>query len=260
MMLQIPTFKRWLGILAITSLACLSFPGCRWTSLGQNTSGVQLFQQGRYPEALQQFEAAKQSDPTNPDSYYNLASTYHKMATVNKDSKLFEQAEALYNQCLDIAPNHTDCNRGLAVLLVESNRPDSAFELMKRWAQKSPNLSEPRIELSRLYQEFGQNKVAEQYLDEALAMDPNNAKAWSAKGRMRETSNDLQQAVDNYQRSLAINSLQPELYQRVAAINVRLASNNLSGTPGANGSSIIANGKSGSTSTANSTNTPTPRY
>ncbi len=203
--------------------------------MGQNTVGVQLYQQGRYAEALQQFESAKLADPTNADTYYNLASTYHKMGVAGKDNKLLEQSEALYNQCLDIAPNHVDCYRGLAVLLVESKRPDSAFTLLKKWAANNPNLSDPRIELSRLHQEFGQSKVAEQYLDEALAMDPNNHKAWAAKGRMREVSGDLQQAVRNYQQSLAINSLQPEIYQRVASINLRLASNTMIGsTPGIN--------------------------
>lgn len=216
---------------AIVCLALLIgwLPGCRWTSMGQNTVGVQLFQQGKYAEALQQFEAAKLADPTNADTYFNLASTYHKMGVANKDSKFLEQAEALYNQCLDISPNHVDCHRGLAVLLVESNRPDSGFTLLKKWAANNPSLSDPRLELSRLHHEFGNGKIAEQYLDEALAMDPNNFKAWAAKGRMREVSGDLQQAVQNYQQSLAINNLQPEVYQRVASINLRLASNTLTG-------------------------------
>ncbi len=80
--------------------------------MGQNTVGVQLYQQGRYAEALQQFESAKLADPTNADTYYNLASTYHKMGVAGKDNKLLEQSEALYNQCLDIAPNHVDCYGG----------------------------------------------------------------------------------------------------------------------------------------------------
>ena len=216
--------------------------GCRWTSNGQNTSGVQLFQQGRFAEALQQFETAKRSDPTNPDVYYNLASTYHKMGVANKDQKLIDQAEALYHQCLDLSANHVECHRGLAVLLVENNRQDKAFTFLKNWANQAPNVSDARLELSRLYQEFGQSKVAEQYLNEALAMDPNNSKAWAARGRMRETAGDLQQAIQNYQQSLAINKQQPEVYQRVAAINVRLASNNPSGVPSTTTANNIGSG------------------
>jgi tetratricopeptide (TPR) repeat protein len=96
-------------------------------------------------------------------------------------------------------------------------------------------MSDPRIELARLHQEFGQTKTAEQYLDEALALNPNDHRAWTARGQMREASGDLGQALQNYQQSLAINSLQPDVYQRVASLNVQMAQNAMSGTPPAGG-------------------------
>lgn len=197
--------------------------GCRLSSIGQNTVGVRLYQQGRYAEALQQFQLAQTSDPSNPDGYYNLASSYHKLGIAQKDAKMIEQAESLYNQCLDLQPNHIDCHRSLAVLLAESSRPDAAMRLLKNWAATNPNMPDPKIELARLHQEFGQAKVAEQYLDEALAMNPNDSRVWAHKGQLRETSGDLSQALYNYQQSLAINSLQPELYQRIATLNVKIA-------------------------------------
>ena len=221
--------------LATVLIGCCALitSGCRVTSMGQNTLGVRLYQQGRYSEALQQFQTAQVSDPSNPDTYYNLASTFHKLGVTQKDAKLIEQAESLYNQCLDLQPNHIDCHRGLAVLLAESNRPDRAMALLKNWAAKNPQLADARIELSRLHQEFGQTKVAEQYLDEALALNPNDHRAWTARGQMREASGDLSQALQNYQQSLAINSLQPDLYQRVASLNVKIAQNSMIGQPGA---------------------------
>lgn len=214
--------------------------GCRWTSVGQNTLGVRLHQQGRYAEALQQFQVAQRTDPTNPDAYYNLASTYHKLGITQKDAKLIEQSESLYNQCLDLSPNHVDCHRGLAVLLAESGRPDKAFGLLKNWAGRNPQMSDARVELSRLHQEFGQTKVAEQYLDEALAMNPNDSRAWTARGQMREQAGDLGQALQNYQQSLAINNMQPDLYQRVASLNVKIAQNTLA-TGGPTGGWTVQN-------------------
>ncbi len=220
-------------LLAIISLTASG--GCRWASSGQNTMGVRLYQQGRYAEALQQFQVAQKTDPTNPDGYYNLASTYHKLGVTQKDQTLINQAEALYHQCLDLAPNHVDCHRGLAVLLVESNRPDRAFALLKNWSTQNPSLADARVELSRLHQEFGETKTAERYLDEALAMDPNHYRAWAARGQMREAAGDLNQALQNYQQSLAINNVQPELYQRVTKVNNLIAQRNLTNGPQANG-------------------------
>ncbi len=244
----------WLNRSVVALLAiCLLGPsvGCRVTSMGQNTLGVRLYQQGRYAEALQQFQTAQTSDPSNPDTYYNLASTYHKLGVGQKDAKMIEQAESLYNQCLDLQSNHVDCHRGLAVLLAESGRPDSAITLLKNWATANPGMADARVELARLYQEYGQTKTAEQYLDEALALNPNDHRAWTARGQMREASGDLNQALQNYQQSLAINSLQPDLYQRVASLNVKIAQNTMSGTPQAGGAWTAQNPQPG---------TAAPRY
>lgn len=222
-------------IVLLLTCILVAASGCRVTSMGQNTLGVRLYQQGRYPEALQQFQTAQASDPSNPDTYYNLASTYHKLGVAQKDAQMIEQAESLYNQCLDLQNNHIDCHRGLAVLLAESGRPDSAMTLLKNWAAANPGMADARIELARLHQEFGQREIAEQYLDEALALNPNDHRAWTARGQMRESAGELGQALQNYQQSLAINSLQPDLYQRVASLNVKIAQNTMAGSPPAGG-------------------------
>jgi len=254
-------------------LFCCNLLGC--TRIVQNGTGVTLYQQGRYAEALHMFEQAKQTNPTDPDTHYNLASTYHRLGTAAKDQKMLDNAEAIYNQALELSPNHVECHRALAVLLVQTDRSDKAFTLLKRWAQRSPNISDARVELAKLHQEFNQTKIAEQYLDEALAMDPNNARAWAERGRLRENSGELMQAVQNYQQSIALNSLQPELYQRIGALNVRLTQNimattgsSIAGTaipaikPGVTPpTSLNASAPSSTNSASNTTiPAPSPRY
>jgi tetratricopeptide (TPR) repeat protein len=244
------------------AILCCGMCGC--TRLAQNGTGVTLYQQGRFAEALHTFEQAKQADPTNADTHYNLASTYHRLGTAAKDQKMLGTAEAIYNQSLELAPNHVECHRALAVLLVETGRPDKAFTLLKRWAQSSPNVSDARVELAKLHQEFSQTKIAEQYLDEALAMDPNNARAWAERGRLRENSGELMQAVQNYQQSIALNSLQPDLYQRIGALNVRLTQNaltstsrNIAGTQSVPSSPTLNAVAPSSTNSASNTSPPT---
>jgi Flp pilus assembly protein TadD len=210
---------------AFLLLSVLTHSGCRWASTGQNTLGTRLYQEGRYAEALQQFQAAQTADPTDPDAYYNLARTYHQLGVAQKNKPMIDQAEALYNQCLDLSGQHADCYRGLAVLLCQTDRSDKAFTLMKNWAQQNPQSSDARVELARLYEESGQDKVAEKYLDEALAINPASAEAWAAKGKMREKQGELALAVQNYYQSLSVNKLQPELAQHVATLNIKIAQN-----------------------------------
>ena len=64
----IGAYRKLLSLLVVI-LVVGATGGCRVTSMGQNTLGVRLYQQGRYSEALQQFQTAQVSDPSNPDTY-----------------------------------------------------------------------------------------------------------------------------------------------------------------------------------------------
>lgn len=221
---HIPTWKQPLRRLLLVFVAGLviSTSGCRFASDGQNAMGAQLYEQGQYTAAMQQFQKALASDPQNPDAYYNLAATTHRLGVQRGQSDLVEQAEALYNQCLDHNPNHVECYRGLAVLLADTGRPDRAFDLIKNWAAANPQNAEPRIELARLYEEANAPGQALKSLEDAVQIDATNSRAWLALGRLREQSGDPAQALQNYQQSLAINGTQPYALERVAVLTRQL--------------------------------------
>jgi Tfp pilus assembly protein PilF len=211
-------------LLLVFCLLAIAQSGCQFAASGQNSRGVKLHEQGQYSAAMQQFQQAIQSNPRDPDGYYNLASTTHRLAIQRNDSRLVEQAESLYNQCLDLSPNHVECHRGLAVLLMESQRPDRAFALIKNWVATQPQLGEARVELARLYQEGGEVQIAQKHLEDAVSQDPKNSRAWLALAQIRENRGDIQQALANYQRSYALNTQQPAVLQRIAALNQRISS------------------------------------
>jgi tetratricopeptide (TPR) repeat protein len=215
--------RRWcLGLLAGPMLAWMA-AGCKMAADGQNLSGVRLYQQGQYSSALQSFQEALAANPANADAYYNMASTMHRMGIQNNDREALAQAETLYNQCLDMDGNHVDCHRGLAVLLVETDRADRAFNLLKNWVTAAPTLADARVELARLYDEFGDAETARLQLNQALMLDQLNHRAWAALGRLRERSGDYEQALANYQRSFQLNQRQPQVAQRIATLNRSLA-------------------------------------
>ena len=213
----------WLLLSLLLGIAVAS-TGCQWAASGQNAQGARLYEQGQYTAALQEFQKAIATDPRNADGYYNLAATTHRLAVQRNDPKLLEQAEALYNQCLDHNASHVECHRGLAVLLIDSGRPDRAFALVKNWASRNPTLAAPRIELARLYEEHGEPQTALKYLEDAVQQDANNSRAWLALGRLRESSGDAVQALQNYQRAYTLNNMQPMVAERIAALSRQLNS------------------------------------
>jgi tetratricopeptide (TPR) repeat protein len=185
---------------------------------GRNAEGVRLFQQARFQEAVKQFQEASYAEPQNADAYYNLAATYHRIGKVEHRQADLDQAETYYNLCLDRNDNHTECYRGLAVLLAEQGRNDEAFRLIEGWVQRQPRSADAKIELARLNDEFGNRQAAKEQLIEALAVQPDNPRALTALGKIREEAGDKAQAVANYQRSLWQDNRQPQVAARLTAL------------------------------------------
>ena len=212
-----------LFVLVLTATLMLTAGGCQWAASGHNTTGTQLYEQGQYTAALQRFQKVIATDPQNADGYYNLAATTHRLGNQRQDQDMLAQAESLYNQCLDHDPNHLECHRGLAVLLVDTGRTDRAFALMKNWALQNPTNAEARIELARLYEESNDPQTAMKYLEDAVQKDANNPRAWLALARLRQQGGNLAQALQNYQQSLAINPAQPMAAAEVAKLSHQIS-------------------------------------
>ena len=201
-------------------LLLLAAVGCNnLNSQALNSEGVRLYQQGNFQQASVRFQEAIANDPASANGYYNLAASLHKAGALYNRPNDLRQAELLYNQCLERDPNHTECYRGLAVLLGETGRQEESFRLLSAWNQASPTLPAAKIELARLYEESGRQVEAKANLIEALTIDPSNARALTALGRLRDESGDHTQALANYQRSLQINRFQPDVAARVATLN-----------------------------------------
>lgn len=225
---------------ALTAAALSS--GCRFNAPVQNAQGVRLYQQGQYQAAIERFQKAIASNPENADGYYNLASTYHQLGKMSGRREELDQAERLYNQCLDYNGNHTSAYRALAVLLVEEGRSEEAFRLMEGWAMRSPMLADPKIELARMWQEFGDQENAKQQLLSALSLDPYNARGLAALGNLHEQTGDAAQALANYERSISNGQINPQLASRAASL--RAALNGTAPATSAGGTRTVQGGTS----------------
>jgi len=193
--------------------------GCGRLTGSDSGEGVRLYQQGNYLGAVNSFQRALATQPGNPDCFYNLGATYHQQAKLFGRPGDLETAEQYYHLCLARSPNHPACQRGLAVLLIETGRPTDAVAQLQQWAAREPENPEPRIELARICQEQGDRLDAENYLVEAVAVAPENPRALVALGQIRESTGNAQQALANYERALEIDRNQPTVAAKVTALS-----------------------------------------
>ncbi|MEL7498794.1 MAG: tetratricopeptide repeat protein [Planctomycetota bacterium] len=221
--------------IAILLLGVLASAGCNLQANRRNTIGRQAFEQGQYAVAINEFQQALNSNPQNADAYYNLAASFSAFGKQTKNRQWQDQAEQLYRQAISIDDQHADAHRGLAALLIETQRESFAFDLLNQWKTRYPAATEPLVELARLYQEYGDARRATDLLADALRINPGDLRSLKAMGHLRELEGQTHLALDNYLRALQVNGNQPDLQQRVASLQTQLASrpvpSNLPGTP-----------------------------
>ena len=220
-----------LGLLVSAIATCA---GCNLGAQQHNVSGNQAYQSGQYAQAINQFQQALQSNPRDPDAYYNLAASYYSLGKQSKNSQWLQQSEQLYRQAISLNDQHVDAHRGLSALLIETGREKFAFDLLNSWQTRYPNSAPPTIELARLYQEYGDNRRATDLLSDALRVDAGNVRALKAMGHVREVQGQADLALDNYLRVLQLEPQQQEVAQRVAALQAQRAQGGLGGVPAAN--------------------------
>lgn len=188
-----------------------------------NQLGTQAFSSGQFSKAINEFQRALTSNPKNSDAYYNLGASYYSLGKQQNNSQWVTQAENLFRQAISLNDRHRDAHRSLACLLVETNREDYAFDLINTWQQRHPKTSEPLIELARLYQEYGDNRRATDYLADALRLDSNNLGALKAMGHVREMQGQVNLALENYTRALQIDNRQTDVAERVGILQTQMA-------------------------------------
>ncbi len=227
---QVEAYRLAIGAGCLTVLLVLS--GCNLKTNTLNQNGVRAFQSGQVPQAINEFQKAMMSNPGNADSYYNLAASYLALGRQQQNKQWFDQAEQLYRQAISVNDQHVDAHRGLAALLVETDRKDFAFDLLQTWQGRNPGATSPLIELARLHQEFGDDRRATDLLADALRINGNDARALWAMAHVREGQGELQLAMENYARILQVDPAQTDAASRIAALQTRMA--NGSANPGQN--------------------------
>lgn len=204
---------------SVMAFSLLLLGGCSsFTASNYNAEGVRMLAANRTEDALNCFEKAKQADPNSPDAYYNCGVVYHQRAISTGQEQDFQMAKYCYDLCLEREPNHVECNRSRATLLCDIGQDDEAFRMIEEWMDRQPNSAEPRIELARLYDEHKQLDRARDCLNDAVALDNRNMRAYVALGSVRDRMGDNEKALTAYEHALALNPYQPDIQNRVAAL------------------------------------------
>jgi len=138
--------------------------------LGRNNLGTLLMAQGRWDEAIEQFEAAIEADPTLPEPWVNVGNALDAWGDGDAAVRWWEEA-------VRRDPEHATALFNLAAHHVRAGRPQQAEPLLVAALEARPQYGKALDLLAILYRASGRADWIEPYVARA------NAPAENAAGR-----------------------------------------------------------------------------
>jgi tetratricopeptide (TPR) repeat protein len=161
-------------------------------------AGLQLVQQQKYPEAIEEFKKALEKDPEQASVIGNMADCYLKM-----DKK--QEALDLYQKAIAISPNEAALYTNLGVVLNKMGKNAESQEAFKKAAALNPGASAQNLFNIGIvmYNNYQYAEAAEQF-KQTIAADANYAEAYYRLGScllnmgQKETWPDAIKALQKY--------------------------------------------------------------
>ena len=162
-------------------------------------NGLQLARKGNNIDAITQFQAATTADPNFALAYSQLGEAYSTLGHDDEAQAASRRAVELSDSLPTrekyiIAANH-------ARIMKDSQKAIAAYEKL---AAENPGDTDIQFVLAELYEQTSNYPAAKQRLAAVLASDPKNVAALLASGRVAIRSGDPQGGLDYLSRALTL--------------------------------------------------------
>jgi tetratricopeptide (TPR) repeat protein len=154
--------------------------------------------------------APKQSVPSNfhPQQALQSAMAHHQAGNLM-------QAETLYKQVLQTAPNQPDALHLLGLIAKQKGDHKTAIQLMRKALSFNPNYVEAYVNLGATLQEQNNLNEATDCYRKALALRPNYAEVHSNLGVVLKAQDNLHESAECFVRALSLNPSSAEAFSNL---------------------------------------------
>ena len=167
----------------------------------------------KYKQCCEQTGAAPQiiSNNFNPQHALQTAMAQHQAGNL-------PQAEALYKQVLQTAPNQPDALHLLGLIAKQKGDLKTAVQLMRKALNFNPNYVEAYVNLGATLQEQNNLSEAADCYRKALALRPNYAEVHSNLGVVLKAQDNLHESAASFIRALELNPSSTETFANLDAL------------------------------------------
>ncbi|MDR2095250.1 MAG: tetratricopeptide repeat protein [Treponema sp.] len=179
-----------------------------------NNLGIVYFKQGHHNKAISTFTRILGSDPCNAEAHNN-------MGVVLADQGRTKEAVQNYRQALEADPKYTKAVINLERVLEDSGDFADAVVELEKLVKLTPNSAEVRTRLAQLYMKMERYPEAIEEAESALEWEPNNIQAMRVKGAAQRITGNDKEAQAIFERILALDPGNYSFYLDLADIHFK---------------------------------------
>ncbi len=139
--------------------------------------GLNLAEQGKFQDAVRQFEAARRDGDSSSDLLVYLGSALWETGRLEEATERLREGVAR-------SPSGSDARHRLGRLLLFRGQPAAAVAQLEAAARLAPDSAQVRLDLGRAYEAAGRTSEAETAYRKALELEPDLAVAHYALGTL----------------------------------------------------------------------------
>lgn len=173
--------------------------------------GIDLYQQGRYQEAIDAFHKLIETFPGNPSVYAYLGIAYLR-------NKEIDQAIAFLSKAVDLNTDFAPAYLALGESYLMKNDHDKAVESIQRALKIQPENAPAHYDLGLLYYKIDKVEEAVAEFEKAIALDPKLSSAFYQLGLAQIKKGDYKKSVRYLEEFLNLQPQSPEAAQVRAII------------------------------------------
>jgi tetratricopeptide (TPR) repeat protein len=195
--------------------------------------GIAYKQEGRFPEAIAEFEKALEANPDDAFALSNLAHIYLQQGKLEESSRLIdrslkvnpgnpfahsirgeilfgednmEEAAVVFEEVLNLKPNDIYAHSKLGVIYRKQGRMEEAASILKRGLEINPDDPSLHHALGDVYAWLGNDEEAVAEYQKAIDLDPEDEYAFRGLLSSRTKGRDAKSNISQLQKVLKIPS------------------------------------------------------
>ena len=166
--------------------------------LAHNNLGVVMSQQGRWTEALHQYQLALKIKPTYPEALMNLGVAFDHLGQLDKAAEFYQAA-------LQQRPNFAAAHNGLGLVYEKQGQFQAAMQQFQAALKINPDYADAHFQLALELERQGRLDQAAAEFERTLQLQPNSADVHSNLGVLCEKQGRLEAALEHYLAALRLN-------------------------------------------------------